>query len=169
MGCLFSKKSEEFDPPRYESDAETARNMSMHYTVHYPKHEERKASAIYTKTHKSLKHMPCFICGKTNQKDGIHVETHHFFVEKAMENAIDWEKFGDFAQTCHHFQTGEFIGDLFDWKAVAKNPDLFVDSPSNMIVLCKEHHTSRIGIHHVPFPEWITQKFAKDGFTVLSL
>lgn len=168
MGCIFSKKKD-VDPPRYESEAETVRNMSMHYTVHYPKHDDRKNSAIYNKTHRALRDTPCFICGKTNKLDDIHVETHHFFVEKAMENAVDWKKFAEFAKTCHHFQTGELIGDKFDWDVVAENPDLFVDSPFNMIVLCKEHHTSRVGIHHVPFPEWIAQKFAKNGFTVLSL
>jgi hypothetical protein len=165
MGCFHSKK-DVVEPPRYET--ETVRNMSAHYAVHYPHHEVRKNTALYNKTHASMKHLPCFICGKTNKKDGIHVETHHFYCEKAMQNCYDWKKFAEFATTCHHFQTGNLMGDLFDWNAVAENPDLFVDSTSNMIVLCKEHHTSHLGIHHVPFPEFLAQKFAKDGFVVLS-
>jgi hypothetical protein len=144
----------------------TDENITRHRT-HFPKHE-RKSSAIYRKTHKQMKHMPCFICGKTNEKDNIHVETHHFYIEKAAENAIDWKVFGDFADKCYNIQTGESLA-KFDWDEVAKNPDLFVDSQQNMIVLCKQHHTSgSFGIHHVPFPDWILQKFPKDGFQFLS-
>jgi len=171
MGCCFSKtdlKAETEDPPRYESEAEIVRNMSNHYTVHYPSHEPRKNSAIYNKTHAQMKSQACFICGKSNQHDGIHVETHHYYCQKAFQNAYDWDKFAAFARTCYTAQ-GVCLANQFDWQEVAKNPDLFVDSPYNMIVLCKEHHTSgRKGIHHVPFPEWMSQKFVKDGFQVLS-
>ena len=160
-------RSEPEDPPPYVR--EMVRNMTSHYTVHYPEHEERKNSQIYNRTHSQMKHMSCFICGKTNKENNIHVETHHYYCEKALQNAFDWEKFGEFAQTCHNLHTGELIGPNFDWKKVAANPDIFVDSPCNMIVLCKEHHTSgNRGIHHVPFPEWIAQKFVKKGFVVLS-
>ena len=139
------------------------RNMSNHYIVQYPDHEPRKPTAIYNKTHKALKGSPCFICGVR----GIGIETHHFYCEKAAQNAIDWEVFGEFAKTCYNIQTGENIGN-FDWAEVAKNPDIFVDSPYNMITLCKEHHTSgHKGIHHVPFPDWILQKFSKNGFIFL--
>jgi hypothetical protein len=160
MGCCYSRSVAEKNDAEVEA---TVRNMTNHYTVHYPMHEERKASTIYNKTRKALKHTPCFVCGATE-----HVEIHHFYVEKAMENSVDWEKFAQFAKTCHHFQTGEFIGDKFDWEAVAMTPDIFVDSPFNMVTLCKKHHTSKLGIHHVPFPEWISQKFAREGIVVLS-
>jgi len=136
--------------------------------THFPKHEPRKSSAIYRRTHLNMKHMPCFICGKTNEKDNIHVETHHFYIEKAAENAIDWKVFGEFADKIYNIQTGESLAQ-FDWSVVATNPDLFVDSEQNMIVLCKQHHTSgKYGIHHIPFPDWILQKFPKDGFQFLS-
>ena len=141
--------------------------VPVKHKTHFPKHEPRKNSAIYTRTHKHMKHMPCFICGKTNEKDNINVHTHHFYIEKAAENAIDWVVFGKFADTCYNLQTGESLAQ-FDWGEVAKNPDLFVDSEQNMIVLCQEHHTSGArGIHHVPFPDWILQKFPKDGFVFL--
>jgi len=148
------------------------RKMSNHYTVNYPLHKKRTDSAIYRKTHHDLIHvkkLPCFICGKANDTNKHeHLETHHFYCEKAAQNAIDWEKFGEFATHCYNIQTGENIGHHYDWKQVAQNPDIFVDSPHNMVVLCKQHHTSgNKGIHHVPFPEWILQKFGKDGFVFL--
>ena len=166
MGCCFSKPEapEALEAPEAALEAAApghVRHLSNHYTVHYPAHEPRKASSTYTKTHRAMKSMPCFICGKTNLADGIHVETHHFYCEKVFQNVFDWPKFGEFAGMCHNLQTGELIGPLFDWAEVARNPDLFVDSPHNMIVLCKEHHTSGArGIHHVPFPDWLAQKFA---------
>ena len=134
------------------------------YKVHFPHHDPRKNSAIYNRTHAHMRHMPCFICGKIFE----HVETHHFYIEKAAQNAIDWKVFGEFAKHCYNIQTGEPL-DQFDWSEVAQNPDLFVDSQLNMITLCKEHHTSgAYGIHHVPFPDWILQKFPKNGFQFIT-
>lgn len=147
------------------------RNMSNRYTVNYPDHEKRKETSLYRKTRKELcenRNLPCFICGKTKTKDGISLQIHHFYCEKAAQNAIDWVAFGEFANLCYNIQTGENLGDKFDWKEVEKDPNLFVDSIYNMVVLCQEHHISgKKGIHHVPFPEWILQKFGKDHFQFL--
>ena len=169
--CLYNKAQTSDESSNITIVPSHNRNMSNHYIVNYPDHEPRKDSSIYKKTHHELCHIkdtPCFICGKTHKNDGISLETHHFYCEKAGENAIDWEKFGEFAQKCYNIQTGEFIGNKFDWKEVANNPDTFVDSPYNMIVLCKEHHiSSNRGIHHVPFPDWILQKYPKSGFQFL--
>jgi len=148
----------------------STKKMSSHYTVNYPIHEKRKNSSIYNKTHHDLVHvkkLPCFICGKMNTESDS-LETHHFYCEKSAENAIDWIKFGEFSKKCYNIQTGENIGSHFDWNNVHKNPDIFVDSPYNMIVLCKEHHISgNKGIHHVPFPDWILQKYPKGRFEFL--
>lgn len=140
------------------------RNMTNHYTVNYPDHSKRVETNIFRHTRKELENMPCFICGKTKNDNNISNEVHHYYIEKVATTAIDWEKFSKYANTCYNIQTGELIGDKFDWEEVKKNPDIFIDSPYNMIVLCKEHHTGRCGIHHIPFPDWIVQKFTVDGF-----
>jgi hypothetical protein len=179
--CTYTKaipRNESIDSTihgKYDTDRENIKShqkkMTSHYIVNYPEHEKRKNTAIYNKTHRELCHdrdVPCFICGKTNKKDNSQNETHHFYIEKAGQNAVDWRKFGEFAKICYNIQTGENIGDTFDWEQVAENPDLFVDSKYNMIVLCKEHHTSaNFGIHHVPFPDWILQKFSQSEFKFL--
>jgi hypothetical protein len=142
-----------------------------HYIVHYPDHPPRKDSEFYKKTHINLcikQNTPCFICGKTH-RDGSQMESHHFFIEKAAESAVDWIKFGEYAQNFYNPQSGTNIGKNFDWKEVSKNPDIFVDSEDNMIVLCEEHHRSNyMGIHHMPFPEWILQLAPKDGFAFIT-
>ena len=143
--------------------------VSTNYTVVYPNHKKRTNSSLYNRTHDDLinkTHLNCFVCNKT--KNETQLETHHFYCEKAAENAIDWIKFEKFAINCYNIQTGENIGNKFDWNQVSSNPELFVDSKYNMIVLCVEHHrSSNRGIHHVPFPEWILQRNAKKGFEFL--
>jgi hypothetical protein len=177
MGICFGKttKIPEIENPLTDGATETpipaiTKKMSNHYTVSYPHHEKRTDSAIYRKTHHDLVHVKklhCFICNKANHENGS-LETHHFYCEKAAENAIDWNKFGEFAKNCYNIQTGVNIGEHFNWKEVQKNPDIFVDSEYNMIVLCQEHHRSgNKGIHHVPFPDWILQKYPINNFEFL--
>lgn len=143
------------------------KKMSNHYTIHYPLHEKRKNSALYRRTRNELiynRKLTCFICNKNES-----LETHHFYCEKYAQTMIDWIKFGEFAKKCYNIQTGENIAANFNWNEVAKNPDIFVDSPYNMIVLCKQHHTSgNKGLHHVPFPDWILQKYPKNNFQFLT-
>jgi hypothetical protein len=146
------------------------KNMSSHYTIHYPIHEERKTTSIFRKTRNELiikRKLTCFICNKGNEDQPL--EAHHFYCEKYAQTMIDWEKFGIFAKKCYNIQTGENIAANFDWNEVKQNPNIFVDSIYNMIVLCKQHHTSgNKGIHHVPFPDWILQKYPSDGFEFLT-
>lgn len=147
-------------------------SMTHKYVVHYPNHTPRTESHIYKKTHHTLckeQDLPCWVCNKNQKKDKIITETHHFFIEKAAENAIDWMKFGEKAQYLYNPQTGLNIGSQFNWSDVSKNPTIFTDSCANMIVLCVQHHRgSGTGIHQAPFPDWILQAFAKDDFVFLS-
>jgi hypothetical protein len=156
MGTCISIR--QVDPPPYVSETRR-RARSTHYTIHCSEHFEY--SHTYLKTWHELKCMPCFICGNKN------VELHPFYCERAGQYAIDWIAFGEFAKTCYNIQTGELINN-YEWTEVSKNPELFVDSPHNMITLCSLHHTSENrGIHHVPFPDWILQKWARPDFDFL--
>jgi len=160
--CLsFSKENVVQEAADSVPMEESKTNMSNHYSIHYPKHEPRKNSSLYNKTHKQMKDIPCFICNKNG------IETHHYFIEWAATNAIDWSKFGEASKYLYNPQTGVNINQ-FDWQEVSKTPEIFIDSHHNMITLCKEHHRSgRRGIHHVPYPDWILQKFSVDNFTFL--
>jgi hypothetical protein len=152
--------------------------MKKHdYVVHYPDHPPRVDTPLYRKTHNKLckqLNIGCFICGKNNTdnpggEDNIITETHHYYVEKSEELAVDWIKFGQIAKNFYNPQTGMNIGDKFDWTQVDKTPDIFVDSEYNMIVLCPDHHrSSNKGIHNVPYPEWILQLAPKGDFQFLT-
>ncbi len=170
-GNIEDKKGEEDQKPPTEVIPNITKKMSNHYTIHYPLHGKRKPTALYRRTRHELiynKKLTCFICNKKND-DNESLETHHFYCEKYAQTMIDWKKFGEFAKNCHNIQTGENIGETFNWDEVENNPDIFVDSPHNMVVLCKQHHTSgNKGLHHVPFPDWILQKYPKNNFEFLT-
>ena len=142
------------------------RKMSNHYTIRYPIHDARTVSPIFRKTRHQLitiDKIKCFICNTDEQ-----LEAHHFYCEKFAVNAIDWDIFAQFAKTTYNMQSGLKLDTNINWELVKKNPDIFTDSTNNMIILCKLHHTSgRFGIHHVPFPDWILQRFAKNKFKFL--
>jgi hypothetical protein len=145
-----------------------------HHSIHYPDHPPRVDTPLYKKTHAKLcfeenEDLGCLICGKNRKRDKVVTETHHFFCEKAAELGIDWIKFGEESYLLVNPQTKLCLANAgFDWEEVAKDPHIFVDSEANMIVLCPLHHRSEeCGIHHVPYPEWILQKFAKKGFKFL--
>ena len=166
--CIKEEKEEKVQDVHSVQDVPNiTKKMSNHYTIHYPFHEKRKDSALYRRTRNDLIHnkkLKCFICNGDEL-----LETHHFYCEKYAQTMIDWKKFGEFANNCYNIQTGENIGANFDWDKVEKNPDIFVDSHHNMIVLCKQHHTSgNKGLHHVPFPDWILQKYPKNNFQFLT-
>ena len=142
------------------------------HTIHYPEHPPRVDTPLYRKTHHTMwivADLPCWICGRNHKSDGAITETHHFFCEKAAENAIDWKKFGNKAQFLYNPQTGLHLGSSFNWEEVQRSPDLFVDSCANMIVLCPEHHRSETkGFIMFLILNGSLQSCAKDGFVFLT-
>lgn len=125
--------------------------------VFAPGHEKRMASALFEKTRKKqLTLTPvCWICGRTAKESGHPLEAHHRTVEwQFAKGDIDWEKVK--ADYPH-----------FDWDSFdpEKDPYKFVDDMTAQgLILCKEHHTGKdTGIHDVPFPIWIMQRYLKSG------
>ena len=122
---------------------------SVAVDIWYPDHPPRTESALFSRTKHNLINqldLPCFICGTKELR-----EVHHFHVEWAFADGVDWEKM----KTLHP----NFPWDTF------KDPSDFVDHPYNMMILCQEHHrkTDR-GIHNMPYPLWIMQQHSMAGF-----
>lgn len=125
--------------------------------IFYPPHDPRKASSRYRKTHDFLikkLDTPCWICGIrrsdvlkfSDEKVRRHwqLETHHFNVEWAAQNGISIEKITQ------------------DWPELTDREKLaeWVDSESNMLVLCAVHHRAgRTGIHSITYPAWRLQRW----------
>ena len=117
----------------------------------YPDHAKRVESPLFERTKHHLidvQNVPCWLCGSLE-----HREVHHFILEWAYADAVDFEKVKADYPT-------------FDW-ASFKEPTDFIDSAFNMRVLCEVCHRGKgRGIHCLPFPVWVVKRYLKDGFNM---
>lgn len=139
-------------------------------SVFLPGHEPRgDASALFTRTRRQLiqRDHVCFICGCVEAEVGP-LEAHHFPIERSLANLIDWKAF---STACKSGEYGH-AAQVFDWdkffggKDAPDDPYIFVDDMTvNGLLLCKAHHTGKDeGIHCMPHPLWLAQKFAVEGY-----
>ena len=117
--------------------------------IYYPDHPPRTESSTYRASHRYLiktLDLPCEVCGSKENR-----ETHHMFCEWADAEAVDWNKM-------------KRLHPDFNWEQF-KDPEDFVDSTYNLVVLCMDHHRGKDkGIHMLPYPIWQAQKFLRDDF-----
>jgi len=69
---------------------EHLRKFTITISRYYPDHPPRTESSLYRRTHHKLiviDKTPCYVCGTM-----IKRETHHYFVEWADAEAVDWDK-----------------------------------------------------------------------------
>lgn len=134
--------------------------------INIPGHEERTTTPLFLHSKKALiarEGGRCFICGRTAEESGHPLEAHHHPVERSMSNMIDWDLF---RSECQAGMWGTHA-EAFDWsKFDPANPYSFVDDMNvNGLLLCKAHHTGKDeGIHDMPYPLWIAQKYGKEGY-----
>jgi hypothetical protein len=128
---------------------EHTQTETIHFSINYPDHAPRTESALFRKTKRHLVHdldTPCWVCGTKEKR-----EVHHFHIEWADSEGVDWEKM-------------RALHPAFEWSTF-KEPADFVDSEYNMRVLCEKHHRGvNHGIHMLPYPMWIAQKVMRDDF-----
>jgi hypothetical protein len=116
----------------------------------YPDHEPRNEDPHYVyfrearERLKSLGKLRCWICGTDK-----NVELHHDKVEYALINGVDIEKFRE----------------TFPEFGISSDEDFlrFVESEGNLTPLCTLHHRGYLGIHNLPYPLWLPQKFWKSN------
>lgn len=134
-----------------------------------PGHDPRVTTPLFTHTRAALierERGRCFVCGGTEQDSGHPLEAHHHPIERSTANMIDWPRL---AEDCRAGVWGP-IAQSFDWDgflaAQPFDPYRFVDDMTvNGMLVCRNHHTAKnTGIHTLPFPLWVAQKYAKDGY-----
>ncbi len=131
-----------------------------------PGHEARTTTPLFLHSKKDLiarEGGRCFICGATAEASGHPLEAHHHPIERSLANMIDWASVAAFARAgALGPQAAAFNWDAFD----PADPYTFVDDMTvNGLLLCKQHHTGKdAGIHDMPFPLWIAQKYAREGY-----
>jgi hypothetical protein len=137
-----------------------------------PGHEARgDASALFIRTKKALAERDgnrCWLSGETPEEAGP-LEAHHFPIERSTATGIDWALVqadcaaGEFGLT----QTQRDAAKAFDWsKFDPADPYSFVDNMLvNGVLLAKRFHTAKdSGIHTMPHPLWIFQRYAREGY-----
>ena len=134
--------------------------------VEIPGHDERKTTALFSCSRKLLIEREggrCNVCGATAEESGHPLEAHHHPIERSLMNMIDWKLF---QSDCQAGVWGKNARD-FDWvKLETDGPEAFVDDMLvNGLLLCKLHHTAlNEGIHTLPFPLWVAQKYGLEGY-----
>jgi hypothetical protein len=135
--------------------------------VTLPGHDQRVTTPLFERTRAELIKLEdgrSFVTGKTAAEAGSPLESHHFFIERCLAEAADWDEFR------------KYVGRL---KSIVDrahafceaNPELddimtFVDDQTVNGMLIEKHlHTGAgEGIHAVPFPLWQFWCYGKDGF-----
>ena len=136
--------------------------------INIPDHADRVTTSLFTRTRKALIEREggkCWICQRTEAEAGP-LEAHHVWVERSLAEMIDWKLF---AADCQRGILGPFAKQ-FDWDSFLSadpfDPYTFVDNMlANGLLVCKDHHThADMGIHTLPLPLWIAQRWGKDGY-----
>lgn len=137
-----------------------AERETLAVDVNLPGHAPRETTALFTRTRRELLAQPgaaCFICGAKHTHDAP-LEAHHHPIERAFAEMID---FGPGSPLRAQFPE-------FDWPAydASGDPYLFVDDMRvNGLLLCKKHHIGKDeGIHALPYPVWVAQRYGRDGY-----
>jgi hypothetical protein len=139
--------------------------------VNLPGHDPRTTTPTFVHTKKALAARDgnrCWICGFPPEKVGP-LEAHHYPIERSLAMMIDWNLVkkdcdaGEFGLT----QAQRDAAKVFDWSTFdPADPYTFVDNMLvNGVLLDKSHHTKKDeGIHDMPHPLWVAQRYGKDGY-----
>jgi hypothetical protein len=146
---------------------------TLQVDIELPGHEARgSASALFERTKKELIERVggrCYICNGTAEEIGSPLEAHHHPVERSMATGWDWPKF---QKDCEAGLWGPYAA-KFDWSTFnpKEDPYKFVDDMScNGQLLCAKHHRGKDeGKHDLPYPIWIWQKYALEGYVMSSV
>ena len=132
--------------------------------VNIPEHAQRKTTELFEHTRKQLIEREggrCFICGGTAESTGHPLEAHHHPIERSLAEMIDWDAFTAAA-------LAGLLGaqiQAFDWANFTDWTQFVDDMTVNGLLLCKAHHIGKDeGIHALPYPIWIAQRYALEGY-----
>ena len=115
--------------------------------VFIPGHEERTTTSLFHRTRLQLieRDKVCYVCGRSPEEAGP-LEAHHHPIERSFANMIDWL-----------LVSRDFPG--------LGSADKIDNMLLNGMLLCKDHHThNNEGIHSMPYPIWIAQRYGKEGY-----
>ena len=132
--------------------------------VNIPGHAPRTETSLFERTRKALiaRDGCCWICGAKDSKESP-LQSHHYPVERSLATAWDWPRF---IRDCKAGAWGPHA-QAFDWDSFdPASPYTFVDDQTvNGMLLCNVHHIGKdTGIHAMPHPLWVWQRYAPEGY-----
>lgn len=127
-------------------------HLTLRLAVAYPAHEPRESDPhyrVFNETRERLKRLGKLRCWIDNADcSESPVELHHDKVEFALANDVDVVRF-DEAYGLHLKDDQEFLA--------------FVEGEGNLLPLCAYHHRGHGGVHSLPYPLWVVQRYLKAG------
>ena len=132
--------------------------------VNLPGHAPRAETSLFERTRKALIERDgcCWICGAPDSKESP-LQAHHHPCERSLATAWDWPRFIRDAK----LGAWGVHAQAFDWGHFdPSDPYTFVDNmEANGMLLCELHHIAKdAGIHDLPHPLWIWQRYAPEGY-----
>lgn len=152
-----------------------AERETLSVEVNIPGHDPRTVTPVFRHTRQQLIERDggrCYISGDTAEEDGHPLEAHHYPIERSLANMIDWNLVRADAEAGELgiSQAQRDAARAFDWDAFMSaqpfDPYTFVDNMLvNGVLLAKKHHIGKDeGIHAMPHPLWIAQRYALEGY-----
>lgn len=127
-------------------------STTLHIIECVPSHEAREHDPhyrIFNQTRDRLKKAGLLKCWIGNADCGGQIELHHSAVEFSLQNGVDLTRF---EEAFPEF-TGKTDEEFKEW----------IESEHGLLPLCKRHHTGYLGIHVLPYPLYLPQKFWREG------
>jgi hypothetical protein len=159
--------------------------LTLSVDVNIPGHDPRVTTPLFIHSKAALiarEGGRCFVSGQTADESGHPLEAHHHPIERSFANMIDWVRF---AKDCQagiwgpHPMAFDWVGFFIGGETVTVDlpaakvsyvkpldPYLFVDDMRvNGMLLSKPFHTMvDMGIHNLPYPVWIAQRYGIEGY-----
>lgn len=132
------------------TDAHT-QTLNLRIVVSVPAHEPREDDphyAVFNATRRRLEKLGALKCWIGNADCQGAIELHHDKAEFSLINDVDPAKFAE-AYGLHLTSDDDFLA--------------YVEGEGNLLCLCVFHHRSVGGIHSIPYPLWVVQKYLKQG------
>ena len=142
--------------------SELAQATTAAHTVHetvtieyqYPEHAPRETDVHYHLFHEAvarIRRLGKWQCWISNADcDLTHpLEAHHSLCEFSLAPDVDVERFAKLYPEFGVTDDETFLA--------------FVEGEGNLTVLCRRHHRQYLGVHVLPYPVWLTQRFIKAG------
>lgn len=139
--------------------------------LHTPEHDGRSETLEFRNAKKELEridHLGCFTCKAQGIDNHKELQSHHI-IERSWANSTDMKKlawwlynFRDYHNHIHRDFKSE--DEFYQFLISHDDPSHILDLLYNQLILCREHHVGKIGVHYESAPTFDASMVMKDGF-----